>query len=55
MDSSKVDVTTYLDQSEVDKQTVSKAEELKQNNYVTFTGKGDLTVTIPLTVRLLKT
>ncbi|WP_342490123.1 phage tail sheath family protein [Bacillus sp. FSL R5-0443] len=49
IDSSKVDVTTYLDQSEVDKQTVSKAEELKQNNYVTFTGKGDLTVTIPLT------
>ncbi|KIL31791.1 phage tail sheath family protein [Bacillus subtilis] len=49
IDSSKVDVTTYLDQSEVDKQTVAKAEELKPNNYVTFTGKGDLTVTIPLT------
>lgn len=49
IDSSKVDVTTYLDQSEVDKQTVSKAEELKANKLVEFTGKGDLTVSIPLT------
>lgn len=49
IDSSKVDVTTYLDQSEVDKQTVSKAEELKANKFVEFTGKGDLTVSIPLT------
>ncbi|MBV7321642.1 phage tail sheath family protein [Bacillus halotolerans] len=49
IDSSKVDVTTYLDQSEVDKQTVSKAEELKANRLVEFTGKGDLTVSIPLT------
>ncbi|MED4802641.1 MULTISPECIES: phage tail sheath family protein [Bacillus subtilis group] len=49
IDSSKVDVTTYLDQSEVDKQTVSKAEELKVNKLVEFTGKGDLTVSIPLT------
>ncbi len=45
----KVDVTTYLDQSEVDKQTVSKAEELKANKFVEFTGQGDLTVSIPLT------
>ncbi|WEZ47671.1 phage tail sheath family protein [Bacillus subtilis] len=49
IDSSKVDVTTYLDQSEVDKQTVSKAEELKANKLVEFTGQGDLTVSIPLT------
>ncbi|MCY7895099.1 phage tail sheath family protein [Bacillus vallismortis] len=49
IDSSKVDVTTYLDQSEVDKQTVSKAEELKANKFVEFTGQGDLTVSIPLT------
>ncbi|MBG9768840.1 phage tail sheath family protein [Bacillus vallismortis] len=49
IDSSKVDVTTYLDQSEVDKQTVSKAEELKANKLVGFTGQGDLTVSIPLT------
>ncbi|MGG1203188.1 phage tail sheath family protein [Bacillus inaquosorum] len=49
IDSSRVDVTTYLDQSEVDKQTVSKAEELKANKLVEFTGKGDLTVSIPLT------
>lgn len=40
IDSSKIDVTTYLDQSEVDKQTVSKAEELKPNNYVKLQGKG---------------
>ncbi|MGG1189105.1 phage tail sheath family protein [Bacillus subtilis] len=49
IDSSKLDVTTYLDQSEVDKQTVTKAEELKANKLVEFTGKGDLTVSIPLT------
>ncbi|QAT44357.1 phage tail sheath protein [Bacillus subtilis] len=49
IDSSKVDVTTYLDQSEVDKQTVSKAEELKANKLVEFTGQGDLTISIPLT------
>ncbi|KAA6482249.1 phage tail sheath family protein [Bacillus swezeyi] len=48
LDSSKYDVTTFFNQSEVDKQTVSKAEELKSNQYVTFTGKGDLTITIPL-------
>ncbi|MGE9880281.1 phage tail sheath family protein [Bacillus velezensis] len=49
IDSKKVDVITYLDESEVDKQTVAAAEELKANSYVSFTGKGDLTVSIPLT------
>lgn len=49
LDANSFDVTTYMDESEVDKQTVKKAEELTANGYVTFTGTGDLSSTIPLT------
>ncbi|MCY7950787.1 phage tail sheath family protein [Bacillus inaquosorum] len=49
LDAASFDVTTYMDESEVDKQTVKKAEELTANGYVTFTGTGDLSSTIPLT------
>ncbi|MGE6260870.1 phage tail sheath family protein [Heyndrickxia sporothermodurans] len=41
----KKDVVTYLENRVVDKQTVSKAEELIKNAYVSFEGQGDLTDT----------
>lgn len=37
------DVETYLDTELVDAQTVAKIEELEDNDYVTFSGEGDLT------------
>ena len=37
------DVETYLDQELVDSQTAAKIEELEDNDYVTFSGEGDLT------------
>lgn len=37
------DVETYLDTELVDVQTVAKIEELEDNDYVTFSGEGDLT------------
>ncbi|MDL5140979.1 phage tail sheath family protein [Bacillus atrophaeus] len=49
LDSQAFDVTTYMDESEVDKQTVKKAEELTANGYISFTGAGDLSASIPLT------
>ncbi len=49
LDQTAFDVTTYMDEAEVDKQTVKKAEELKANGYVTFTGTGELSASIPLT------
>ncbi|MGF7533555.1 phage tail sheath family protein [Bacillus mexicanus] len=49
LDAAAFDVTTYMDESEVDKQTVKEAKDLKANGYVTFSGKGDLSSTIPLT------
>lgn len=39
------DVTTLLDGSSVDKQTVSNAKELVANDYVVFSGEGALTAT----------
>lgn len=44
-DTSKFDVDTYLGTVKVDSQTVSSAEELKSNNYVTFIKSAALTAT----------
>ncbi|MCP6683793.1 phage tail sheath family protein [Bacillus nakamurai] len=49
LDQTAFDVTTYMDEAEVDKQTVKKAEQLTANGYVTFTGTGELSSSIPLT------
>ncbi|MGE8207681.1 phage tail sheath family protein [Heyndrickxia sp. NPDC080065] len=43
LDETKKDVTTYLFNQVVDKQTVSKAEDLNKNAFVIFEGKGELT------------
>lgn len=40
---SKFDVVTYLEETEVDRQTVAAASELAENEYVTFGGEGTLT------------
>lgn len=42
---SKFDVTTVIDSTILDKQTVSNASELKDNDYVTFKNGANLTVT----------
>lgn len=39
------DVETYLDKELVDTQTAAKMEDLKENEYVTFSGTGALTAT----------
>jgi len=44
-DESKFDVSTLLDTKEVDKQTVTKSEELHDNDYVVFKKNSELAVT----------
>ena len=41
---SKFDVTTFIDTKKMDVQTVSKIEDLKENDAVKFTGTGALNV-----------
>ncbi len=50
-DSSKFDVSTYIDTNKIDLQTVTKADDLIPNDYVTFKADATLTVTAstPLT------
>ncbi|MGJ9460119.1 phage tail sheath family protein [Oceanobacillus sp. CF4.6] len=45
VDATKMDVVTFLDNQEVDRQTVADASELVANNYVTFSGSGVLVAT----------
>ncbi|SFM29130.1 Phage tail sheath protein [Gracilibacillus orientalis] len=42
LDETKKDVTTIFDTREVDKQTVTTFEELENNQYVEFTGSGEI-------------
>lgn len=42
LDPTKMDVVTFVSTREVDRQTVADASELKENNYVKFSGAGAL-------------
>jgi Phage tail sheath protein subtilisin-like domain/Phage tail sheath C-terminal domain/Phage tail sheath protein beta-sandwich domain len=50
LDNTKKDVTTFVSNKEVDKQTVANASELKANSWVKFIGSGTLTDTAGITL-----